>query len=248
MRIPVEKAPLVYRSTDAGAHWRSVAPPGLAEVDALDAIGESVWLVATRERGGRPSLFQSNDAGSTWREIEIPRALVDVTALHRVSVDTAYATTMGRENGPALWRTINAGRNWTVVPTPHDEGLNPIPAYGDRVEEIATVGRWLVVREFGRVFATPTATVHWHAMPSIDRVASERGQSQVFVLMDSLRPAVLDSDLHSTWHAPSPLALHDQGIEQVLIANGRGYVSTSYGHVIEARPGVGVFSNPPEAH
>jgi hypothetical protein len=76
------------------------------------------------------------------------------------------------------------------------------------------------------------------------RVASERGAPRVFALVDSLRPAMLDADLKVEWQASSDLASRGQkGVEQVLMANGHGFISTD-GSIFEAGPGIDLLMIP----
>jgi hypothetical protein len=243
-RYPMESAPLLYRTTDGGTSWAAVPFAGVRRLDALEAIGRSVWLAVTQVYSDTTLLLKSSDGGATWARTLAPDSMVEVTGFHRISLDTAFASTAGREHRPALWRTVDGGVHWTTVPTPADQRLQRVPAYMVRVEDIATVGKWIIVREAGRVFASPRDDIRWHALPSVMRVASERGAPRVFALVDSLRPAMLDADLKVEWQASSDLASRGQkGVEQVLMANGHGFISTD-GSIFEAGPGIDLLMIP----
>ena len=144
-----------------------------------------------------------------------------------------------RDGAAALWRTTDAGAHWSVVPSPHDQKLHQVEEGYTRVEQIATIGDWLLVREHGRVFVTPAASIHWRALPGIRDIASEPGGEGVFVLTDSLQPALLDKDLHTVWKgAPLPIPIeHPSRVKQVVFRGGRGYVTESFGAIHEVRNG-----------
>jgi len=234
----------LYRTINAGRSWSPVRLADLEWVDDIAAIGPSVWLFGTRwEKEDRRGLFESsNDGGRTWARRELPAKLNDVTLLYRVSPLAAYAATAGFSKGPAFWKTTDAGATWIPVPTPHDQGLHKVPSGGVRVEQIATVGDWLVVTEYGKVFATRADSVRWRRLDSIGSIGADRERNQLFALTDSLNAEMLDRNLNVLWKSsyriPDNPATEPSNVEKVLARDGRGYVSMTQGEIYEASDGV----------
>ena len=144
-------------------------------------------------------LLRSADGGTTWDQPALPDAMNDVVHVYRVTQSLAYAATAGYNKGPVFWRTDDGGNTWTPLRTPHDQGINVIPSYGSRVEEIAMVGRWLVVREYGSVFVSSAVTIQWRPLPGVDHVTTDRVRDQLFALTPSRQAAMLDSSLSTIW-------------------------------------------------
>lgn len=236
-RYPNTSAPVVYRSADGGAHWAASLLPDVDAVQALGAIGNSVWLVPQDSYHSPARILASDDGGRTWRGLPVPDRMRDAMYLYRVSRDMAFVATHGDSGSAGLWRTDDAGLHWTPLPTPHDQGLHHVAPGYVRVHEIAVVGRWLVVTELGRVFARPLDEPRWRPLPGVDHVASEPGRPLLFALTDSLRPVMLDGALHVVWQAPTVVESEDDGdVEDVVMHDGIGYVSFTDGNVLQAGP------------
>ena len=111
-----------------------------------------------------------------------------------------------------------------------------IPSYGSRIEQIATIGDWLIVREYGRVFASDAKSIKWRPMSGFHDVASEPDGDRVFVLLDSLRPALLNPDLHFDWTSDRVLPVAaGSDIEQPIFRYGVGYVPEGFGSIHEIK-------------
>src|SRR5437763_8453779 len=174
--------------------------------------------------------FASVDSGKTWRAMAVPEAMRDVNLLHRVSASTAYVATSGREGRPALWRTTDGGGHWLPLQTPSEQHLLQLGEGDSRVEQIATIGTWLVVREHGRVFASAVHRIRWSPMPGVEAIASERSGTHVFVLIDSLRPALMDKDLRVEWRSDRRLPLEPGSYIEAPVFHGDiGYVTEGPG-------------------
>lgn len=234
-RYPAEHAPVVYRTDDGGATWSPVALDSVYDVDAIGAVGRSVWVVAQLRDHKREGLFASADGGKTWRAMPVPPRLYWVAALYRVSADTAYLATNSDPGAPALWRTTDGARQWLPLPTPSDQHLLKLEHSDSRVEQIATIGRWLLVNEHGRVFASPVDSMRWRPLAGVDAIASEPGGDRVFALFDGSRPAFLNRNLAVDWRSAQPLTPHDDDIEQVVLRGGTGYVSETNGSIHQIR-------------
>jgi len=235
-RVP--HAPLVYRTADGGHSWSAIILPGVERVEAMSAIDSSVWIAAVVGQHDGEALFRSADGGNTWAEMPLPPTLSWVVLMYRASPATAYIATSGRDGAPALWRTRDAGRHWLPVPTPSTQGLQRLEAHDSRVEQIATIGRWLLVREHGRVFASTDSLTHWQSIEGIGAIASEPGGIAVFALADSLRPELLDANLRVAWKSTVGLPIESGSyIEQPIYRNGVGYVAEGFGSVYQIRRG-----------
>lgn len=236
-----EKQELLFRTTNGGAAW-SVVPvtAGLANMDDAQAQGNSVWVFADYFAGDarRSALLHSADGGTTWTRPDVPAELYNVTHLYRTTPFIAYAATAGSHQTKVFWRTTDGGNTWFAIPTPKDQKLNEVPSDGVRIEEIAVVGRWLVVREYGKVFVSATDSIHWRAFKDVNRFAADRERDQLFVLTSSMQPMMLDRDFAMVWqctgHVPSSFATD---VEQLVAHDGVGYVSMLHGEVYQAQLG-----------
>src|SRR6266568_1423257 len=234
-RYPMEDAPVLYRTDDDGATWSAVRLDSLYHVNAIGAIGQSVWVTGRIRERDTEGFFVSADGGKTWRAMPVPEAMRDVNLLHRVSASTAYVATSGREGRPALWRTTDGGSHWLPLQAPSEQHLLRLGESDSRVEQIATIGTSLVVREHGDVFASALDPIRWRRLPGFEAIASERGGTHVFVLIDSLRPALLDKDLRVEWRSDHRLPLERSYIEEPIFQGDIGYVMEGHGSIHQIR-------------
>ncbi|MFE9095698.1 WD40/YVTN/BNR-like repeat-containing protein [Streptomyces sp. NPDC007264] len=131
----------VLRTTDAGAHWRDVSPPGAADlelrdVEAFDARHAVVLAVG---EGEASRVLRTDDGGATWTEAfrnTDARAFYDCLAFfdrrHGLAVSDPVD---GRFR---ILSTGDGGRTWTVLP---GEGM---PAAQDGEAGFAAGGQCLV--------------------------------------------------------------------------------------------------------
>lgn len=232
----------LFRTTDAGAAWTPIPRDDLARVNEAAAIGKSVWVFGTRwenDTTSRPTFLESHDGGETWTVVALPPQLYDIGHLYRVSRVVAYVSVWGYKHGPYLWRTADSGRSWSVVPTPFEQHMNRIPESGVHIEEIATVGAWLAVREFGEAFVTRADSVHWRRLEGIEHVAADTMRSQLFVLTKLQEAEMLDSNLNVLWRTKNRIpGGNENEVEKVIARDGTGFVSVTNSDVFEARNGV----------
>jgi len=233
-RFLLGDAPVLYRSDDDGATWSALRPDRLQRVDAIGAVGRSVWVMASIWERDTEGFFVSADGGKTWRAVPVPAAMQDVNLLYRVSESTAYVATNSREGHPALWRTTDGGRRWLPLETPSEQHLLKLEEGDSRVEQLATIGTRLVVREHGDVFASAVDPIRWRPLPGVEAIASERGGSHVFVLTDSLRPALMDKDLRVEWRSDRRLQVAGY-IEEPVFQGDIGYVTEGHGSIHQIR-------------
>jgi photosystem II stability/assembly factor-like uncharacterized protein len=230
--------PRLYRSTDAGKSWSTVPTGRIGGVDAIEAVGGSVWAFATYfdHEARRTAFLRSADGGVTWTRASLPPDLRDVTHVYRLTSTVAYLATLGDSARPAFWWTGDTGATWRSIPTPRDQKVNDVPELGTRIERIATVGTWLVVREYGAVFVTRSDSIRWRRLPDLGDIAADRERDQLFALTKSHQPEMLDAQLKVIWQCRDKIAPPDD-IEGVLARDGVGYVWMSGGTIYEARDG-----------
>lgn len=233
-RYPVERAPVLYRTENAGGAWSAVPLSNVSAIDAIGAVGSSVWVAASQRDVDAEGFFQSSDGGRTWVQKPVPASLRHVTAMYRVSESTAYLATSSNDGEPALWKTSDGGIHWLPILTPSEQGLQRLRSYDSQVEQIAVIGTWLLVREHGRVFVTAESRIDWRPLEGIEAIASEPDGDQVFVLLDSLRPALLEKDLRVAWQSDRRLPVGGY-IEEPIFGNGVGYVPEGGGAIHEIR-------------
>ncbi|MGW5612315.1 WD40/YVTN/BNR-like repeat-containing protein [Streptomyces sp. NPDC003877] len=115
----------VLRTTDGGATWRNVPPPGAGElqfrdVEAFDARRAVVLAIG---EGEASRVYRTDDGGATWTESfrnTDPRAFYDCLAFfdHRHGLALSDPVD-GRFR---ILSTGDGGRTWTVLP---DRGMPP---------------------------------------------------------------------------------------------------------------------------
>ena len=232
----------LFRTIDAGATWSPIPRTDLVWVDEMAAIGKSVWVFGTHwesDTARRATFLESQDGGETWMPVALPARLDDVDHLYRISRAVAYVSVSGYDHGPYLWRTADSGKSWSVVPTPFEQHVNKIPEGGVHIEEIATVGAWLTVREYGEAFVTRADSVQWRQLEGIEHVAADTMRNQLFVLTKSQNAEMLDSSLNVLWRTKDRIPGGDQNdVEKVLARDGTGFVSITSSDVYEARNGM----------
>ena len=121
----------VWRTTDAGATWESVAPPGsdgllFRDVEATDA--HHAWLLAIGPGDGS-RIYRTTDGGATWDTTFVnddPNAFYDCMAMwpggrHGIAVSDPP------DGKFRIIRTSDAGRTWSVV----DNARMPDAAAGE---------------------------------------------------------------------------------------------------------------------
>jgi len=235
-RYPMEDAPVLYRTDDDGATWSAMRLDRLYHVNAIGAIGRSVWVMGRIRERETEGFFLSADGGKTWQAMTVPAAMRDVNQMHRVSASMAYVATSGREGRPALWRATDGGSHWLALQTPSEQHLLRLGESDSRVEQIATIAAALVVREHGRVFASAVNPIRWRPLPGVAEIASELGGTHVFVLIDSLRPALLDKELRVEWRSDRRLPLEAGSYIEAPVFHGDiGYVTEGPGSIHQIR-------------
>lgn len=156
----------VLRTTDGGAHWQNVSPPGGADlefrdVEAFDARHAVVLAIG---EGEASRLLRTDDGGRTWTETfrnTDAKAFYDCLAFfdrrHGLAVSDPVD---GRFR---LLSTSDGGRSWTVLP---DAGM---PAAQDGEAGFAASGQCLVTSGPNDVWLATGGGEHARVLHSADR-------------------------------------------------------------------------------
>ena len=122
----------VLFSSDQGAHWRKVIPPGARNtIEDVTGYGRNdLWIAMHVGPQGGTELARSTDGGRTWTDLNPQRCLgekvpdgtcsFDFPRLTFVSPEVGFAIsgavgTAGDTNGNAFYRTTDGGSTWTVI-------------------------------------------------------------------------------------------------------------------------------------
>jgi photosystem II stability/assembly factor-like uncharacterized protein len=106
---------LIYVSTDAGASWHPLTPPGPAEGWLVDCLTPSVWRLVNGTH-----VLATDNAGKTWSTID---ANVSFSLYYAYDSPTPpvvdfVTTRAGWVAGTALWRTVDGGHMWKRMALP----------------------------------------------------------------------------------------------------------------------------------
>lgn len=107
---------VVYVTTDNGAAWHPVTPPGKREGWVVDAITPVSWRLVQGDH-----ILATDNAGRTWRTIT---SNVSFDIYYGYYDPTPPVVNFGTSQvgwivtSTSLWRTINGGRTWRKVAVP----------------------------------------------------------------------------------------------------------------------------------
>ncbi|WP_245876543.1 YCF48-related protein [Streptomyces uncialis] len=115
----------VLRTTDGGAHWRTVSPPGTADLEFRDieAFDARRAVVLAIGEGEASRMLRTDDGGATWTEVfrnTDPRAFYDCVAFFDDRRGLAMSDPV--DGKYRIVSTRDGGRSWRVLP---DAGMPP---------------------------------------------------------------------------------------------------------------------------
>ncbi len=118
----------VWKSTDAGASWKSVfddQPISSIGSIAVAPSNPNVVYVGSGEANIRGNvaagngIYKSTDAGKTWTHVWKQEGQIGTMVVHPANEDVAYAAVLGRAFGSnaerGVYRTRDGGRTWQQV-------------------------------------------------------------------------------------------------------------------------------------
>ncbi|MFJ8198135.1 WD40/YVTN/BNR-like repeat-containing protein [Streptomyces sp. NPDC096152] len=156
----------VLRTTDGGAHWRDVSPPGAADLQFRDieAFGARRAVVLAIGEGEASRVYRTDDGGATWTESfrnTDARAFYDCLAFfdHRHGLAMSDPVD-GRFR---ILSTSDGGRSWTVLP---DTGM---PAAQPGEAGFAASGQCMVASGPRDVWLATGGAAHARVLHSADR-------------------------------------------------------------------------------
>lgn len=113
--LAVGNANAVVFSIDGGETWISALGPAVGiNMGACWMWNKEVWLVG-EGAGGTGKLWLTVDSGTTWSQIGLPAAYVQIDDIEFITEAEGYLS--ARTPGQAfILRTITAGNEWVVLP------------------------------------------------------------------------------------------------------------------------------------
>ncbi|MER7177042.1 YCF48-related protein [Streptomyces mesophilus] len=115
----------VLRTTDGGASWANVSPPGAGELEFRDieAFDRKRAVVLAIGEGEASRVFRTQDGGKTWTEAfrnDEPRAFYDCITFFDSKNGLAMSDPV--DGKYRILSTSDGGRSWRVLPS---EGMPP---------------------------------------------------------------------------------------------------------------------------
>jgi photosystem II stability/assembly factor-like uncharacterized protein len=118
----------VWKSSDAGATWKSVfdeQPISSIGSIAVAASNANIVYVGSGEANIRGNvaagngIYKSTDAGKTWTHVWKQEGQIGTMVVHPSNAEIAYAAVLGKAFGPnperGVYRTKDGGRSWQQV-------------------------------------------------------------------------------------------------------------------------------------
>jgi photosystem II stability/assembly factor-like uncharacterized protein len=105
----------MYKSTDAGTHWRLMYPP-YGELNDYRAIAIHPSSPNILLAGGGWNAWKSTNSGESWFEVTLPghQGLEDI-AFSPTEPNMVYAATQSNAYGKAVYKSTDTGDTWFNV-------------------------------------------------------------------------------------------------------------------------------------
>ena len=150
----------VWKSSDAGATWKSVfddQPISSVGSIAVAPSNANIVYVGSGEANIRGNvaagngIYKSADAGKTWTHVWKQEGQIGTMVVHPSNADVAYAAVLGKAFGPnperGVYRTKDGGRTWQqVLKKDADTGASDV-ALDPRNPSIVFAGLWQARRK-----------------------------------------------------------------------------------------------------
>lgn len=208
------------RTTDGGATWQEVDIGYGRSVQAMSLTPEghgwaSVTSAAPAAERGPIEIYWTTDFGRQWSLLHEPPPTSSAhVGLHAESATSGFVA----ERSEGIYRTTDGGWSWEELPTPlsqgaYEGGENRIGA--DVLQDFLLFGDWLVVRQDGRVFASPRDAVVWTPILGLEPavVTPSPSGNRLFMVTEDRRVHELGQDLVPAWSS-------DELIRAPLMAYG----------------------------
>jgi photosystem II stability/assembly factor-like uncharacterized protein len=201
----------LWRSTDAGATWKSVQTPPL-EGDLLVAAFDSkaIFMSVYDHADSLFKLFRSADDGATWSSVSLPHQFSLVAS--GVSSETLYAVGENR-----FCQSVDSAATWTCSDFPVQYALQIIELPGGG----GSAPRRILARADYRIYLSDDGGAHWtqatEGLPFANNVwviASHPAGSVVLAGTDSSIARSVDRG--SAW-APTSAGLHASFIHRLAL-------------------------------
>jgi photosystem II stability/assembly factor-like uncharacterized protein len=115
---------VLFSSSNGGDAWRAVGFPAAFQ-SALHTIWMNPadprhWLVGVSQDHGGSGLYQTNDAGATWR----PEPTFAGRVVYSLASTSPRWLAAGTDDG--VWRSPDAGQSWNRISPPNHPELRPV--------------------------------------------------------------------------------------------------------------------------
>lgn len=156
----------VLRTTDGGASWRNVSPPGAADLQFRDvtAFDARRAVVLAIGEGEASRVYRTDDGGTTWTESfrnTDPKAFYDCLAFFDRRHGLALSDPV--DGKFRILSTADGGRSWRVLPA---DGMPPAL---DGEAGFAASGQCLVTAGPKDVWLATGGSAHARVLHSADR-------------------------------------------------------------------------------
>jgi uncharacterized protein (TIGR03437 family) len=110
----------LFASPDAGATWSNTLFIGMQPTNlAVDFAGQAIYVTATINSSGIPSLYKSTDTGATWTRLTLPSTAAEPSgsSANTVFADPIVSGTVyvRSANGNYFFKSKDFGSTWTQI-------------------------------------------------------------------------------------------------------------------------------------
>ncbi|MCU1334691.1 MAG: hypothetical protein JWO19_272 [Bryobacterales bacterium] len=206
----------VLRSTDLGATWRSVSPPGVADLDFRDVetIGDRTAFLLSSGEGSKSRIYKTTDGGMSWTLLATnlePKGFWDCIGFW----DPTHGIIVGDPvDGRFTILTTSDGATWQTLKGPQankDEGA--FAASGSCVFTHGTREAWFGTGGIGgaRVFHSDDAGKTWSVAKTPIRHDSASAGIFSLAFADALHGIAVGGDYMKPDESAGNVAITEDG-------------------------------------